>query len=700
MSEWHRSEMALNHALMAGLAVLGLSALAGLGALSVTERPGERIASAGKTDRIALDPMTTASVPQAAQVSTPAETARLGAALEAVHAGRIGEARDIAGALPAGSVDRDLIDWTIAMSGDRSVGAGEISRIARRLSDWPGQDALARNHDRALARGWLADVKLRTAFAANPPQTFEAAYALAKSHLRTGDANTARALFAPYWHGQVLSAAIKREALDLFADALTEDDHFARYFNMMVRERIGAAGRVAAPAGMAGLHDAWTAVIRRAAGVDAMLADVPEDLLETEAGLYMRIEHLRRTDRFEEAAELLEDVPSDPAALTNPDAWWNERRIVSRSLRERGDTARAYAIVARHQGGSPQTQVDAAFHAGWYALRGLDDPSRARPHFEAIEAIAVGPSSRARAAYWLGRTALAAGDEAEAGRHFEDAARHPTAFYGQLAAQGLGRERLALGDQAPDVASAQQDLSRSPVLRAIERQSATGERRYLETLYAGLADALDTPAHYAALAAHAASAGHPAIGLRIAKRGQWRGHDLGFATHPVGAIPSDGLIAPADRALAYAVARQESEFDTNAVSRADARGLLQLLPSTARDLAGRMELSYSAGRLTADPAFNALLGTQYLGEQRGRFGGSYVLTFIAYNAGPGRAREWVGRFGDPTGLSLEDTIDWIEQIPFPETRLYVQKVMENLTVYKARFGLPLTIKDDLTGSAG
>lgn len=690
--------MELNQKLMAGLASLGIVTLAGFGALTLVGPQPTHLA-----ERViahdGVDPIVTASVPAADNAEHNAQIARLGEALTAIGEGRIADARSLRDAMPSGSVDRDLVDWTLAASGDRAVGAGAIAKTMRRLADWPGQDLLARNHERALARGWLGNIKLRTAFDANPPETFEAAYALAKGHLRTGDETKARDLVFPYWRSMVLSASIEREVLDLFDGVLTQADHRARYVAMMVRERVRAGGRIAEAAGMDGLHEAWAAVIRKAPGAEALISDVPDALLDTEAGLYMRIEHLRRTNRMEDAADLLAEVASDPAKITAPDAWWNERRIVSRSLREAGAVEQAYDIVARHSGGSPATEVDAAFHAGWYALRGLNDPARAKPHFERIERIAQGAASRARGAYWLGRTAGAAGDQDMARAHFERAASHPTSFYGQLAAQALGHERLAMGP-IPTSEQARRDLSTSRVLLAIERQTETGETRYLQTLYQGLAEHFDSPAHYAALAAHAADRGHHAIGLRVAKRGQWNGHDLGIATHPADAIPSDGFLSASDRALVYAVARQESEFNTNAVSRANARGLLQLLPSTARDVAGRMDLAYSASRLTADPAFNALLGTQYLDEQRDRFSGSYVLTFIAYNAGSGRAREWIGRFGDPRGLPLDETIDWIEQIPFPETRLYVQKVMANMTVYKAQFGLPLSIGQDLTATAG
>lgn len=690
--------MELNQKLMTGLASLGIATLAGFSVLTlVGPQHGQLAQQAAQTDGV--DPVITASVPAADDAAGQMQITRLGDALAAIGEGRIAEANSLRDAMPAGSIDRDLVDWTLAASGDRAIGAGEIAKTMRRLADWPGQDMLARNHERALARGWLGNIKLRTAFSAEPPETFEAAYVLAKGHLTNGGNAQARDLVVSHWRTTVLPAAIEREVLDMFDGVLTQADHRARYVAMMVRERIRAGARVADAAGMAELHDAWAAVIRKTPDADAAIADVSGALLDTEAGLYMRIEHLRRTNRMEDAAELLAQVPADPDALTNPDAWWNERRIVSRSLREAGAIDQAYDIVAGHRGGSPAARVDAAFHAGWYALRGLDDPARAKPHFEQIERIAQGAASRARGAYWLGRTAQAAGDAGATRAHFGRAASHPTTFYGQLAAHALGHERLEIGP-APTSAEARRDLASSPVLGAIERQTATGETRFLQTLYNGLAARFDTPAHYAALAGHAASRGHHMIGLRLAKRGHWNGHDLGLATHPSGAIPSDGFLSASDRALVYAVARQESEFNTNAVSRANARGLLQLLPSTARAVAGRMDLSYSATRLTADPAFNALLGTQYLDEQRDRFSGSFVLTFIAYNAGSGRARQWIDRFGDPRGLSLSETIDWIEQIPFPETRNYVQKVMANMAVYKARFGLPLTVAADLTTTAG
>ena len=214
-------------------------------------------------------------------------------------------------------------------------------------------------------------------------------------------------------------------------------------------------------------------------------------------------------------------------------------------------------------------------------------------------------------------------------------------------------------------------------------------------LYRDLAQQMVSPGELALLAAMAEQRGDHFLALRVGKIAASRGLDIGALSHPVGVIPASADISGAGKALAYAIARQESEFNVGAVSGAGARGLLQLLPGTARDVAKRSGLPYSKERLTTDAGYNATLGAAFLGEQLGRFDGSYVLTFAGYNAGPRRAREWVARYGDPRGKSLDAVVDWIERIPFTETRGYVQRVMENYEVYKMRLSGKFDIADDL-----
>ena len=683
---------------VASIAALITLALAG-GLAALWPAPPEtaiHAAATGKSDRLRPAPLVTGSIDSdepSADGATDPDTRAITAILAALDSGSVATARQARDALARGTDAHALATWLIAMSGKRDVPAGDYRRALDQLDGWPGMETVRAHYERRLADGWFAGPALSAAIGDGPPQTVEAASVLAASAKSAGKAEDARALLIPFWHSHVLDSATEAQILSGFGDVLTQDDHRIRYFNMMVRERIRAAERLVGPAAMTGLHEAWAAAIRGQRDADALIAAVPEALLETEAGLFMRVERLRKTDRAPEAAELLAEVPD---ASANPDAWWVERRIVSRLMREAGDPGAALDIAAAQTRGSVETRAEAAFHAGWYALRGLDDGERALAHFREMERIVTGPPSRARAAYWTGRALERLGNREGAQAAYRSAALHPTTFHGQLAASAIGLKQLEIPAVTAD-ADGVLALGNEPVFRAIALLARAGGTERAAALYYGLADRLTRPEAVAALVDHARIHADRRLALRIAKRAAWNGVETGQLAFPGDAI--DGLDAlPAQkRMLALAVARQESEFNPAAVSRADARGLLQLLPSTAQAVARRLDVPYSPDRLTSDPAFNALLGTTYLGEQIERFDRSLVLTFVAYNAGPGRAREWIARYGSPVGLPLHDAIDWIEQIPFPETQGYVMKVLENLTVYKAQAGLPLTIETDITG---
>ena len=232
-------------------------------------------------------------------------------------------------------------------------------------------------------------------------------------------------------------------------------------------------------------------------------------------------------------------------------------------------------------------------------------------------------------------------------------------------------------------------------VRAIERLERADQTWRADILYRDLASELTSPGELSLLAAMAEARGNHYLALRIGKIAAARGIDIGALTHPVGAIPLEARISGAGQALAYAVARQESEFNVSAKSGAGALGLLQLLPGTAKEMARKAGLSYEKGRLTTDAGYNATLGAAFLSEQLDRFDGSYILTFAGYNAGPRRALDWMERYGDPRGKDIETVVDWIERIPFTETRGYVQRVMENYQVYKMRLTGRADIASDL-----
>jgi soluble lytic murein transglycosylase len=263
-----------------------------------------------------------------------------------------------------------------------------------------------------------------------------------------------------------------------------------------------------------------------------------------------------------------------------------------------------------------------------------------------------------------------------------------------LAAQRIGLDSVKVGYPHPSMADHEKFARREPV-RAIKRLKAMGQESLADMLCRNLAAELTSPGELTLLAVMAENRGDHFLALKVGKIASSRGIDIGSLSHPMGAIPTSANISGSGKALAYAIARQESEFNMAAVSGAGAHGLLQLLPGTAKEMAKKAGMTYSKARLTTDAGYNATLGAAFLGDQLGRFDGSYVLTFVGYNAGPGRALDWIKRYGDPRGQDIDAVVDWIERIPFTETRSYVQRVMENYQVYKMRLSGKFDIVGDL-----
>jgi soluble lytic murein transglycosylase len=514
---------------------------------------------------------------------------------------------------------------------------------------------------------------------------------LARAHLELGDAAKARISIAPFWHSEPLDAVTEAAILTQFGTVLTKGDHRLRLEAMLYGGRNGSAERIAERAGAKELTQAWIAASRRAPNALTLIDAVPAE--QSSTGLiFAKARLLRQLRRYREAAKVMRSLPKDPLTNAGSRQWWTERRLLSRLLLDQGDAKLAYEVAANHGATNPVDIADAEFHAGWYGLRQLRDADKAEPHFRRILAVADGPISRARAHYWLGRAAEAAGQSGE--EHYRRASRYGTTFSGQLASAKLGLKTLTLTSPTVSEADRARFASREAVF-AIERLEQAGHGWRAHALYIALAEELNSPGELALLASMAQKSGNHHMALKVAKAAANRGMDVGALTHPVGAVPPGAMIDGAGSALVYAIARQESEFNTGAVSPAGARGLLQLMPQTAQSLAGQSGLTYSAERLTNDVAFNAQLGSQFLAEQLGRFDGSYVLTFAGYNAGPSRARQWMEKYGDPRGKSVEEIVDWIERIPFQETRAYVQRVMENYQVYKAQLTGQSDIEADL-----
>ena len=645
-----------------------------------------------------IDEQTTSSIPMPglpdeAQTEAPsASIVVLKAGLDALATGDIAAARAVRETMPANSLDRHILAWAIALYGGGRVPSREIADTAKMLPKWPGTIALRKNSERALYRESPSPQTVVKAFDGSQPLTFEGVVILARSYMALGNSKAAISVLTPFWRTEKLEPKDEAAVVKEFGAIIPAADHRFRMERMFYADRENSALRIAALAGAQPLADAWAAASRGDKNTAKLLKAVPA--AQRSAGYFFaQAEYLRKQRKFADAAAVVMKAPTDRDALVDPDAWWVERRVLSRALVDQGDWKTAYRIVAAHAAESPASAAEAEFHAGWYALRGLNDPGTASGHFARIADLAQGPMSLSRAYYWLGRAAEVGGP-GDAKDYFTKAAAYGTTFYGQLAAERVGLRTLNIVYPEPSNADRQSFDGREAV-SAIKRLQEAGYDRYADTLYRDLAGQLTSPGELALLALLAENQGNHFLALKVGKIAGARGIDVGALSHPLGVIPDSANISGSGKALAYAIARQESEFNIGAVSSAGARGLLQLMPGTAKQLAKQAGMIFSQTRLTTDAGYNATLGAAFLGEQLDRFNGSYVLTFAGYNAGPNRAAQWVAKYGDPRGKDIDAVVDWIERIPYTETRSYVQRVMENYEVYKMRISGKYDIVGDL-----
>ncbi|NTJ06475.1 lytic transglycosylase domain-containing protein [Rhizobium lusitanum] len=663
-----------------------------------SQLPGEQTSTRDGAD-VAMampDPMSTASIPRGPAVAPVSGDLKAG--LDALSNKNPMQALAIRNGLGEGTLDRHILTWAIATSGQPGIPSGEIAAAARELVGWPGLGSLRGNSERALYTENPPTDQILAAFGNTQPETVEGSVILSRALVARGNSAQAAKLIRKIWRNEALDKPFEDKILAEFSGLLSPADHKARMDYLLYRDRTAQAKRFGDLGKAQSLYKAWAAVNDHSAKADGLIAAMDAQWRKDPAYLFMRIENLRRQNKYDDAANLLAQMPRDRSVLVDPGQWWNEQRIVSRGLVDQGEFKAAYGVVDTNVAESPQDVGEAEFHAGWYALRGLQDGATAAMHFRKILQVSNGPISQSRAWYWLGRAAEGGGP-GKAGDFYAKAASYPSTFYGQLAAEKLGRQTLNVSYPSPSTEDRQRFQARESV-QAISRLEAAGHGWRAEALYRALAKQLQSPGEIAMLAAQAERSGNHQLSLQVGKIAYGRGVDVAALAFPIGVIPNNANISGSGKALAYAIARQESAFNPAAVSSANARGLLQLLPKTAKAVAGRHGMAYSADKLTQDAGYNATLGAHYLGEQIDTFGGSYILTFIAYNAGPNKVPEWISRYGDPRGKSLDDVIDWIERIPFPETRNYVQRVMENYQVYKARLGQKTDIVHDLVSGRG
>lgn len=616
------------------------------------------------------------------------------AALRAALAAAPDWTRATALAAASTAAGADVITWQRLRAGEGTL--TEYEDFLARRPDWPGLPLLHEKGEVAVARSITPSRVIRY-FAEWEPETGTGSLALVRAWQATGNSDAAAAEARRAFLNLPLTAEEEQALLALYPSLARLAEQ--RLAHLLWSGEAAEARRLLprVSEGWAALARARLALMDRAAGVTALVAAVPGELARHPLLAQARTDWRIARDLWPDAAELMLDHSTSAEALGRPEAWAKRRAQLARYLLRRGEAAQAYRVAARHQLTEGSDYADLEFVAGFVALRKLGDAQTALRHFRHLEQAVGTPISLSRALYWQGRALEAMGDPA-ATDAYRAAARHQTAYYGQLAAERLGQP-LDAALLAPLAARdwRQAGFARSSVLEAGLLLLKAGDRTLAKRFVLHLSEDLGAEDR-ASLAALMLTVGEPHIAVLLGKQAAERGIILPEAYFPLPAmVPEQGL--GVSRALALAIARRESEFDPAARSSAGARGLMQLMPETAERMARDLGLPFAVGRLTGDPGYNAQLGTAYLAKLVDEFGPSIALVASGYNAGPGRPRRWIDEFGDPRAPDV-DVIDWVETIPFEETRVYVMRVAESLVIYRARLRGspgPITLTAELKG---
>jgi soluble lytic murein transglycosylase len=626
----------------------------------------------------------------ASETMSSADTAALKEAVSAARRGKTTQAEDLQKTI-SDPVARKLVEWAILRSdGTNSI---DLRRYMAFINDNPGWPAVGLLRRRAEATLWadrLDPAFVRTFFAKERPTTTKGKFALARALLLQGDRAAAQSLVREAWRNDEFSDDLEGLALDVFQGLITSADHKARMDMRLYAEDAEGGLRSANRAGGNApiIARARIAVINKAANAKALLDAVPTEAHRDIGYIFSRVQFLRRADKAAEAGELILSVPTDSNQAIDTDQWWIERRLVARKLLDLDEAKAAYRVAR-----------DAAIPSkdNYRAEHQFTDPATALAHFAKVGQGNSNPITLARAGYWQGRAAEALGRRDEARAHYEAAARHSTAYYGQIARARLGHKDLVLRPP-PEAAP---DRARLEVARAIELLYAIDERDLIAGSLADLGERSSDAVGLAAIGEVAARQRDARAMVLLGKSALGRGLPLEHYAFPTFGIPDYQPIGPTtEPAVVYAIARQESTFNPRTVSSARAMGLMQVTPEAGRYVAKKFGATYDEKRLLSDQTYNVALGAAELGDLYVDYRGSHILTFAGYNAGRGRVREWIAKYGDPRDPKV-DPIDWVERIPFSETRNYVQRVLENLQVYRVRFGggSKLLIEADLRRGA-
>ena len=588
---------------------------------------------------------------------------------------------------------KTLVEWLYVQDIDSGASFDEISQFINQHPNWPDANKILTRAEHAMRNTSIADGDILAWFEVNPPISGVGKWTYAEV-LRRNKQKTSKIpnLVKEAWKDADLSEADENSLLTEFGDLLSVEDHRARIDRLLWEEKTTSArhliGRL--PVAEQVAAQARIALIKDEKNAPFLVKQVTGKFATDPGLLFERLRFRARKDDKDGMREILLMTPKD---VPYPEKWWKYRGVEVRRAVAEQNYGLAARLLANHGQVSAAALSDALWLDGWIKLEFAGNAKAGYEAFYRMFDTVKYPVSKSRAAYWAARAAKKMNDANTAKEWFKTASQYVTTFYGQLALAELSSSpTLSLPDE-PSLAFYESDEGlpedlKQTIALCIQMNELKLASRLIDYVIENIKN------EHATLTV--AQLGHelnaPHISVKAAKKAQNQGVILKNVGYP--RLDTDKSW-PIERALTLAITRQESEFNPQAVSPSGALGLMQLLPGTAKETAKKNDLDYDKEKLFT-PEYNMQLGSLYLGRMVNAYDGSYIKAIAAYNAGPGNVQKWLKQFGSPNN-NLYEAINWMEKIPFTETRNYVQRVLENVQVYRALEGnSKLAIADDIT----
>jgi soluble lytic murein transglycosylase len=579
----------------------------------------------------------------------------------------------------------NFIQWRHLLKKGNQASYYDYKTFIDNNEDYPRIGRIKYLAEHKLSTDKVSPKKIIDFFSSNKPLSGFGEMILGESLILSGDKEKGIKLIKKGWITAELTKSELRSYRKKYKKFLNADDYIKRADYLAWNNKYWDLKRLLRylPKDYELLYNARQLLMSKSYGVDNAISKVPAKF-KNDSGLnYDRLKWRRKRGRVDSSVEILLKIKNTKDYLVRPDKWWVEREIISRSLIYKKKYELAYKISSNHGMNEGPDFAAAEWMSGWIALSFLDDPLLAKDHFENFYDNVGYPISVARGAYWLGRAYEKLNNNELSVKWLTEASKYLTTYYGQLAFLKLNPNATFELSKDFKVKKEYRDyFFKKDIVRTIYLLDELDEDKYAKFMLRHLAlDDIENGSEILA-AELATNIERFDFAIQISKIASYEKRFHNKYNYPIISTPEyiNGRKIP-ESAFILSIIRQESEFDLSANSHAGAKGLMQLMPYTAKLVAKQAKLPYSKSRLTTDPEYNINLGSHYIAGLILEYDGAYPFAIAAYNAGPKRVRYWKKINKNPQKNKI-DYVDWIELIKFRETRNYVQRVLENYNVYR------------------